>query len=80
VINLDGAVNPDLADAGSAEIARYLRQRRVGGLADFGLVVYGLGTKLGRLRPPPRIEPGSTVRGDGPMPAYSYIRIIWPHA
>ncbi|MGZ8766394.1 MAG: hypothetical protein ACXW2C_11970, partial [Acidimicrobiia bacterium] len=76
VINLDGAVNPDIAGADDARLARYLEERRVEGFADFDLVVFRLGTTLSSLGSPGRTELVTTVPASGVLPPYTYSRLI----
>ncbi len=78
VINLDGAVNPDVAGASNAQRARYLRRRHADGIADFGLVVLRLASGLVRLRPPPDVKTAVSVPAGGVLPPYIYATVRWP--
>jgi len=78
VINLDGAVNPDMAGATPESRARYLRRRNVDGVADFELVVVGLRLALARLRPAPLVQDQKVAPAQGVLPPYVYATVDWP--
>jgi hypothetical protein len=77
VVNLDGAVNPDVAGLEPAELAAYLRDRRIEWFADSVLVEPVVTAVVGALEPPPRVEPGPVVRPGGGSPEYTAVRFVW---
>jgi hypothetical protein len=78
VINLDGAVNPDVAGASDGGRSRYLRRRRVEGIVDFDLVVLRLARGLETLQPPPQVDRAAVVPAQGVLPAFVYATVTWP--
>jgi hypothetical protein len=77
VVNLDGAVNPDVAGLDLAELAAYVRDRRIEWFADSVLVEPVVRAVVGALEPPPLVEPGPVVRPGGGSPEYTSVRFIW---
>ncbi len=80
VVNLDGVVNPDAADAQRADrTAFYIRERNLDWLADFSLhiVWFAFGGSQ-QLHPSPTIEAVKGLPQYPPFPEYGVARIIWP--
>ncbi len=80
VVNLDGVVNPDAADAQRADrTALYIRERDLDWLADFSLhiVWFAFGGSQ-QLHPSPTIETVKGLPQYPPFPEYGVARILWP--
>ena len=80
VVNLDGVVNPDAADANRSDrLAFYIRDRRIDWLADFQLnVVWFSLVGSGQLDPHPSVVTLQDVPQFPPLPRYEVARIDWP--
>ena len=80
VVNLDGVVNPDAADANrSGHLAFYIRDRHIGWLADFQLnLVWFALTGASQLDPPPSVVSLPNVPQFPPLPRYEIGQIVWP--
>jgi hypothetical protein len=80
VVNLDGVVNPDAADASrDHRLPEYIRSQRVDWVADYSLYVVGFGLRYAKqLHPPPTVEPVPDLPQFPPFPHYGMVRVIWP--
>jgi hypothetical protein len=80
VVNLDGVVNPDAADAYRDDTTvAYMRERDVEWLADFTLHIVWFAQKSEeQLRPPPAIETVKGLPQFPPFPDYVLAQITWP--
>jgi hypothetical protein len=80
VVNLDGVVNPDAADAArDGRTAFYIRDRDIGWLADFDLHLLGFAFRESKqLDPTPTLTGIPGVQQFPPFPHYSVGRINWP--
>jgi hypothetical protein len=81
VVNLDGVVNPDAADAlRDGTTVRYMHVRDVGWLADFSLhIVEFLVDSKQQVHPPPTVVGVKGLPQYPPFPGYALAEIRWPH-
>jgi hypothetical protein len=80
VVNLDGVVNPDAADALRDDtIVAYMRDEGVDWLADFALhIVEFAQQSRQQISPPPTVEAIKGLPQFSPFPDYADARITWP--
>src|SRR5262245_47539517 len=80
VVNLDGVVNPDAADASrDHRLPEYIRSQHVDWVADYSLYVVGFGLRYAKqLHPPPTVEPVLDLPQFPRFPHYGMVRVIWP--
>jgi len=80
VVNLDGVVNPDAADARrDHRLPEYIRRQHVDWFADFSFFVAGFAVRYAtQLHPPPTVEPVLDLPQFPPFPDYGMVRVIWP--
>jgi hypothetical protein len=80
VVNLDGVVNPDAADALRDDTTvAYMRDRGVDWLADFTLHLVWFAQKSEQqMHPPPTMEKVTGLPQFPPFPEYALAEIHWP--
>jgi len=80
VVNLDGVVNPDAADALRHDTTvEYMRDRGVHWLADFTLHIVEFAVKSKQqLHPPPAVRKVEGLPQFPPFPGYALAEITWP--
>jgi hypothetical protein len=80
VVNLDGVVNPDAADAlRDGTTLEYMHRRDVDWLADFSLHIVGfLVDSRKQVHPVPTTEGVKGLPQYPPFPGYAMIEITWP--
>jgi len=80
VVNLDGVVNPDAADAlRNGTTIEYMHDRGVDWLSDFTLHVVGFAVESReRVHPPPTIDGIKGLPQYPPFPGYALAQIRWP--
>ena len=80
VVNLDGVVNPDAADAlRNGTTLEYMRDRGVDWLSDFTLHVVGFQAESQQqFHPPPTVEVLKGLPQYPPFPGYALAKITWP--
>jgi len=80
VVNLDGVVNPDAADARrDHRLAEYIRRQHIDWFADFSFFVAGFAVRYAtQLHPPPTVEPVLDLPQFPSFPNYGMVRVIWP--
>ncbi len=80
VVNLDGVVNPDSADATTdGTLPEYIRAQDLDWVADFALRIAGF--TLGdakQLQPAPTVTPVNDLPQFPPFPDYAMAGITWP--
>jgi hypothetical protein len=80
VVNLDGVVNPDAAEAmRDGTTIAYMHERDVDWLADFTLhiVAFVVDSKE-QVHPPPTVEGVKGLPQYPPFPGYAMAKIVWP--
>jgi hypothetical protein len=80
VVNLDGVVNPDAADATAADdLPGYIQEQRLDWLADFSLHIIGFAfADSKRIHPSPEVVTVKGLPQYPPFPEYGMARITWP--
>jgi len=80
VVNLDGVVNPDAADATAAhDLPGYIQEQHLDWLADFSLHIIGFAfSDSKRIHPSPSVETVKGLPQYPPFPEYGMARITWP--
>jgi hypothetical protein len=80
VVNLDGVVNPDAADAVRHDTTvAYMRDRDVDWLADFTLHIVWFAQKSEQqIHPPPSVAAVKDLRQFPPFPGFALAEIHWP--
>ena len=80
VVNLDGVVNPDAAEATrDGTLPRYMARQRLDWVADFSLRVIGfVVADAKQMHPEPTVEPVPDLPQYPPFPDYGAARITWP--
>jgi hypothetical protein len=80
VVNLDGVVNPDAADAMRDDTTiAYMHERDVDWLADFTLHLVWFGVKSKQqMHPPPTAQAVKDLRQFPPFPGFALAEIHWP--
>jgi hypothetical protein len=80
VVNLDGVVNPDAADAArDGTTVAYMRDRGVDWLADFSLPIVAFAQQSrAQMDPPPTVETVKGLPQFPPFPDYAVAEITWP--
>jgi hypothetical protein len=80
VVNLDGVVNPDAADAlEDGTTVAYMRDRGVDWVADFALhLVEFVVQSRQQMDPPPKVEAVKDLPQFPPFPGYALAKITWP--
>ena len=80
VVNLDGVVNPDAADAlRNGTTVEYMHDRGVDWLSDFTLHVVGfVADSRAHVHPPPTVDVIKGLPQYPPFPGYALAQIRWP--